>query len=335
LQARSIFVLVLVSNACFGQESHTFWAKPGDHWTQASNTGLNGPVHTVKLQIQKLNEDPRSQPKLWSSVHGPWLVFDRQGRIIDNSNAPSPDGEVSGYARTEYRDDGSVIGHLSSEPGHEVLSRSETTTHPDGSTETSTFFDEKLVSRTLVRRNPERNEEEDFNYSASGELVSSSSSRSDNDGRNVDVIVTSPNSFWHMCDLYWENGIQRTELNEQGKVLWSISMQDGKLLSAWHDPDCHCAGSLGWDKHYEGGTSYGFQEDGALEEIISKHPGRYGNIENDEEERYRDGILMEKLTFEYQRDSYGNWTERTVSAWDPETNSVVPIEADTRVITYY
>jgi hypothetical protein len=41
------------------------------------------------------------------------------------------------------------------------------------------------------------------------------------------------------------------------------------------------------------------------------------------------------LTFQYQRDSHDNWTQRVISAWDPKTDTLIPIEEDDRTIIYY
>jgi hypothetical protein len=70
--------------------------------------------------------------------------------------------------------------------------------------------------------------------------------------------------------------------------------------------------------------------------IVQKHQGHIGEVENNEVERYNEaGDLLEKLTFQYDRDLYGNWTRRDVSLWDSRTNSMIPIQEDTRTITYY
>lgn len=45
--------------------------------------------------------------------------------------------------------------------------------------------------------------------------------------------------------------------------------------------------------------------------------------------------LVEMVAISYQVDQGRNWTERTISAWDPATNDMVDVPKDTRILTYY
>src|SRR5262249_8283294 len=47
------------------------------------------------------------------------------------------------------------------------------------------------------------------------------------------------------------------------------------------------------------------------------------------------GNLIDKLSYQYERDAHGNWTSRVVSVLVPATKDLVEIEHDTRTITYY
>ena len=47
------------------------------------------------------------------------------------------------------------------------------------------------------------------------------------------------------------------------------------------------------------------------------------------------GTLVEKVAVRYERDQYGNWVRRTLSAWDANTNTMVDVREDVRTLTYY
>jgi hypothetical protein len=66
------------------------------------------------------------------------------------------------------------------------------------------------------------------------------------------------------------------------------------------------------------------------------HPGRKGNIDSDEVRQYdAAGTLTEKVTFDYDWDSFGNWTRRTAYVWDLTTGTRTAVQRVTRVISYY
>jgi hypothetical protein len=69
---------------------------------------------------------------------------------------------------------------------------------------------------------------------------------------------------------------------------------------------------------------------------LEHHDPKRGAIESDDEGLYNlQGDLLDKVGFQYQRDSRDNWTQRIISAWDARAGAMVPIEEDDRTITYY
>ena len=112
------------------------------------------------------------------------------------------------------------------------------------------------------------------------------------------------------------------------------------------DPSCspgksgvpaYCHGSLGWTDPEKGITEdYRFGDDGGLLKTVQSHVGRPRNTDPDTAELYdAGGKLLEKIAYQYDRDGNGNWTRRTISAWDATANTMVPIAVDQRQITYY
>jgi hypothetical protein len=45
--------------------------------------------------------------------------------------------------------------------------------------------------------------------------------------------------------------------------------------------------------------------------------------------------LVESSPFSYERDAQGNWTKRIVSVWDPNSDTMIPIQEDSRALTYH
>ena len=84
-------------------------------------------------------------------------------------------------------------------------------------------------------------------------------------------------------------------------------------------------------------VSYKFDEQGSgkMDKLV-QHTSGEGNLEPDSQEYYNfDGILEEKAEIKYSRDSHGNWTSRSVFAWNSTSNQMIEIERDSRTIEYY
>ena len=118
-------------------------------------------------------------------------------------------------------------------------------------------------------------------------------------------------------------------------------MRNGEATSWWQRPDCDelCeqqTDGVGLNFAFDHSVSYEFQLDGSLLTTIQHHKGRYGNIDNDDDELLnQDGKVLEKIAYSYVRDEVGNWTERTVSILDPATGQMLDVRLDKRELTYY
>src|SRR5262249_15577339 len=144
-----------------------------------------------------------------------------------------------------------------------------------------------------------------------------------------------------MADTYDAAGdvAERVWYGADGQPIRRMTFREGELLDWWQDPAAPSPNTsdTGFHNPDTGVTrSYHLEPDGTVRTTVEHSPSSPGNIENDDIERYDgEGNLLEKLTFQYQRDSYGNWVMRLISAWDPKTDALVPIEEDSRTITYY
>jgi hypothetical protein len=139
-----------------------------------------------------------------------------------------------------------------------------------------------------------------------------------------------------MADRYDQDGdlVGRTYFDGNGKTVTTFSLTGGRLTSYWQADDCKCSNSVGIsldDVSYD----YQTEPDGSLETTVQNHPQTQSNMELTDTERFSsDNTLLEKVAFSYERDGWGNWTKRVVSAWDPKDNTMIPIKEDLRTLTY-
>jgi hypothetical protein len=181
---------------------------------------------------------------------------------------------------------------------------------------------------------------EESTYDAGGELRTRLITHYDAVGRVTAQEAHGPGDEFqlHFADEYGNDGslVNRDYLSADGRIVMSLAFRGDRLLSFARAPDCRMQGS-GFVLDGEGvSTEYQVHDDCTLEMIVQRHPGRETNFDNDVMERFDEaGHLLDRLTLHYDRDRYGNWTRRTISAWDPKTNQTVPIQEDVRTLTYF
>jgi hypothetical protein len=142
----------------------------------------------------------------------------------------------------------------------------------------------------------------------------------------------------HTIDYYGRDGdlASMDFLGADGRILMSLAFRQTRLVSLFRGPACEGQSTGFVVSRGDRSTAYQVDDHCHLEITVEEHPGREGNQEDDATERYdEDWNLLEKLTYRYQRDHYGNWITRVISAWDPKTDSLVPIQEDRREISYY
>jgi hypothetical protein len=308
----------------------------------AVNIGLRGPVHKVQATVIRLDKDPRLNPKLTFWPFNSDTVFDRSGRIIEQGSA-SADGTSEAITHIEYDAQGNKRTWV--ERNGAVVAASATKFVTQG-TASETYSDGKLVARSVPAYDEQGNVLSSATYDGSGNVLMSSTNRYDSSQRLAEYTVTGSNNCLvvHVRQNYDANGDlnDREELNAAGQTVRSMVFRAEHLVSWWQSPEPQqplCGGSSppGFFNRAEGwAVFYQIQPDGSLQSTVQHYPKGGSNIENDDVERLDgNGGLLEKLTFRYQRDALGNWTVRSVSAWDPQTGIMVPIEEDHRTITYY
>jgi|SRR5208337_362397 len=301
---------------------------------------LKGPVHTQKTFSERLPDYSRLNPQtpIWSPPV--WLAFDPSGVLIEQGNIPGPPGTPVTTSRQKKDDDGRLIEDEEVTGGQKTTFRSEYVYGPHGPVETREYKDGALYSLTTDRYDERGNNIESCTYDARGKLLSRSLSRFDDQGRNVEWELHGTGDAFqiHAVDAYDRDGDfeSRDLLGSDGRILMSMAFRQTRLVSFFRDPGCE-GQSMGFVvSSGDWSTGYQVKDHCRLEITVEEHPGREGNQENDVTERYDEAWnLQEKVTYQYQRDRYGNWVARTISAWDPKTDTLVPIQEDRREISYY
>ena len=308
-------------------------AQPPTPWTAAQSMGLYGAVHTQRVTSKKLNPEPRPEAKLFINHPSAWVVFDPSGRITEQASASDADGHIVSLTRVAYDAQNKIE---SSSDGHNQWRTETDPTHPG---QVKSFRNGVLFSVQTQTFDARGNLAETSTVDANGELMSRATYAFDEQGRNNDWQVWGPHNQFilHMADRFNDEGelLQRSYLDESGKPISTFSLQGDQLTNYWQAAQCNCSHNVGLSR---GGvtTTYETEADGSLQVTVQNHPNSPGNLELDDTERFSaDHTLLEKLTYTYERDAQGNWTKRIISALDPSTGAMVPIQEDDRVLTYY
>ncbi len=315
-------------------------ADPAVKCTDVCNNGLKGPVHTQKVIFRRLPDYSRLNPQtsFWSP--NAWTVFDPSRTLIEQSASLGADGTPLVISRQRKDASGHILESEEISGGHTTTWRNEYVYGPHGPTETREYQGDVLRGLTTETYDEHGNETEACHYNGKGKLLSRSSFRYDDQGRNIEWEIHGSNDELqlHLADTYNRDGdlVSRDFLGPDGRILLSLAFRQGRLVSLWREPDCHIQG-LGFvvpEKDFSVG--YQVREGCVVQMTVERHLGREGNLESDEMERFDEvGRSLEKLTFRYERDLFGNWTRRDIFAWDPSENAMILIEEDIRLLTYY
>jgi hypothetical protein len=301
---------------------------------------LKDPVHTQKILSQRLPDYSRLNPQTAIFSPPPWLVFDPSGILVEQGINPGPTGMPVTTSRQKKDDHGRLIEDEEVTGGQRTTFRNEYVYGPHGPVETRLYKDGVLYLLTTDRYDERGNNVESCIYDPRGKLLSRSLSRFDDQGRDVEWELHGAGDTFqiHAVDAYDRDGDleSRDLLSTDGRILLSMAFRQTRLVSFFRDPECE-GQSMGFVvSSGDRSTGYQVKDHCRLEITVEGHPGREGNQENDVTERYDEAWnLQEKVTYQYQRDRYGNWITRTISAWDPKTDTEVPIQEDRREISYY
>jgi hypothetical protein len=321
----SILVLVLAVRPVAQQ--------PNTHrMTIAEVFGFHGPIHTQKCLTQVLEKDPRPEPKLQiQTLLKQWVKFSATGELIEEGDLDNNGQLVVRVARI-HDHNGEEIATEITDGDRKIRYRNERTIAEDGSQETKTYINDVLDSRIVGTSDAT------IVFNAKGEITSRTLSKRDklvqdlqSWGKEGKFVI---HTFRRMDDQ--GNTIQSDRFDQAGKLISTMSFNKGELISFWQNARCDCTNVAAF-RRPEGATIfYKSEKDGRLYKYVQDHKGRPTNHEIDDEELYdQNGQLLERLIYSYERDAHGNWTTTTISAFDMTTGNMVPIQRDTRELTYY
>jgi len=327
-KAASLSLLVLALAA------RTLAQQPPLHrsMTTAEVLGFHGPIHIQKLSTQMLEKDPRSEPKLHIQILlNPWVKFSATGELLEEGDLDNNGQLVVRVARI-HDHNGEEIATEITDGDKKTRYRNERTIAEDGSQETKTYINDVLDSRIVGTSDAT------IVFNAKAEVISRTLSKRDklvqdlqSWGKEGKFVI---HTFLRMDDQ--GNTIQSDRFDQAGKQISAMSFNKGELTSFWQDARCDCTNVAAF-RRPEGVTIfYKSEKDGRLYKYVQDHKGRPANHEIDDEELYdQNGQLLERLVYSYERDAHGNWTTTTISALDMTTGNMVPIQRDTRELTYY
>jgi len=323
--------LVLSASLSLGQE------KPR---TDAQNDGFAGPVKSVSTAVTHANVK-------WSQPSGPTMVMP----VWCQDCAYDPDGmKTRSGQMVEERFVGDEIELVRDPNGHVANRRrfnastgellDEEIWGPFGKTSETTYLNGQVSSRQT------------FNYDQYGHMREwlSLDSAGKQQSRNLVITnkdgVVTERSGWGKDDHLDsretydpETDVQHfTTYDESGSVKLTWTYAHGRVESFWAQSDSAQYGD-GFTDFKDNGDAltYHCQKDSQCERSVVHYDYLSPNKRNPISAEWRDanGNLTLAAYYEYELDSFQNWTHRLVYVWAPDLQERALYEEDARNITYW
>ena len=299
-------------------------------------------VRSQMVQSTQLAPDPRAGRTITISPGPGWMAFNQKGYLSEIGAA------VNGApAAVEHRTlDGRGRPLQITRDGASTPIRTEYKDGPFGAKEEDQFRGDQLVRKTLNKFDDRGRCISSEAFDADGNPQSAVKYKYDTQGRTTEIVTESwrpgeqePSSYFRQDDTYDDQGnlLQHMEYGPDGEALRSLTFTPSFTISSWwQKPGTTFSQPLSvghFDPNTQTNTNYELMPDGNLFKVIES---RDTSTNTDTIQRFDgNGNLVEKVEVSYQFDQAGNWTERTVSAWDPSSNSMVAIRKDSRTLSYY
>jgi hypothetical protein len=321
-------------------------AQPQEQTRGSENFGLRGPVHIVVQTSKELNPDPRKEQRLSSNDTAGWLEFDDHGSFLAQGTDLSKMSEVP-HRFYVYDAQGRFLEMGSWPWDGSTLIRQVYKYGPFGPAEVSWYAADKFTGHTTIEYDEQGNSIGDKSYDAEGHLTHQSIEKHDAQTGMVETqgIDAEGQSEIHVTDSANDKSaiIEHNTLDENGRIVNTLRLYKGQLVSWWLIPDFKCPegqtelGIFNWNEsELRFQTYFTLRCPRTLEITMLHHAGETGDLENDyEERRTEDGALLERIEFEYVRDTHDNWTERLMKVWDAKSNDMIRVKKDFRDIAYF
>ncbi len=211
---------------------------------------------------------------------------------------------------------------------------------PFGRLEQTTFINGKPEWKSLFTYDSNGNMSDWRSYHW-GKLEGHTKILTDADGNLLDRSVYDKHgqlSWQHTFDP--ETNIELfSSYDETGKVILTYTVRDEKLISFWEASDAGHQFGDNFTQNLGEGTYENYACHNDLKCDVSRIHYEYQNHDKhtptSAEWSDAEGNLQLAAYFQYQVDSYGNWTERKVWVWNPSLGERTLYETDWRTITYW
>jgi hypothetical protein len=308
--------------------------------TDARTDGLIGPVRSVSAR-QELQQVDWGQNDAKAGLIGVSCYeceYDPEGNRIKSGGIL--DGEFRGDVIRIVRDEtGKVTERIEENDRGELLRRD--VLGPHGITEQVGYQQGKAISRSTWSYDANGHVTEFYQYDQDGEVNGSSLSASDASGDIKEQWDYGRNGVFqlHFAQSYNpQTDISTfTSFNENGSAKVTFTTKGTKVLSYWQQTsEEHVFGSIFWrDRAGKTEVTHNCNPDGTCDEIASYFPNETTNQVSRVEWHDPGQVLRLAFDYEYELDSFGNWTKRTVWVWSPDLGERKVCETDYRTLTYW
>lgn len=312
----------------------------GKKYSDARSWGFLGPVRSVSTTEHRENVD-------WHQPNGPSVTppsgcseceFDRDGNRVKTGQIL--DGEFRGeIIRIRRASDGKVLEKTAENAQGEIQWRE--VYGPYGVSEQEGFESGKPVRSAFWFYDSNGHLSGFRGYDRDGSVSASSSSIISADGNSKEQWDYGPNGAFtlHFIDITdpktdtWTF----TNLNQDGSIKVSVTTVGTKVISYWQVPTEKPVFGSNFYMDRSGKTqdSYSCHSDSTCDHIISFYPDEESPQVSRIEWRDNAEALNLAADFEYEQDSFGNWTKRTVWVWSPELGERKLYETDSRTLRYW
>jgi hypothetical protein len=304
--------------------------------------GLAGPVRSISSTVTPARDVKWQQPSGPTLVEPIWCrdcEYDSDGSKTTSGQVM--DGKFYGEVIRLVRDgNGNVTDRYaySSSTGelerHDVMG-------PYGKTEQRAYVAGKLRFRSTFAYDAYGNITEWRSFNAAGASDGYTLTSSTKDGTLLNRSTYAKDGTLSSEQTYDpETGTDHfTTYDEFGKLKLTWTVVQGKVTSFWEPSDSPTQFGDGFIEPKGEGNVDNFDCHNDLRCDISRV--HYEYLDGDKhtplsaEWRDAEGTLQLAAYFEYEVDSYHNWTTRRVWAWNPAIAKRTLFETDSRVITYW
>ena len=306
--------------------------------TDAENLGFAGPVKSVSTTFQTFMPEP-IQPSGYSVIYAlscEQCDFDTHGTEVRSKTGGS-------LVRKSLDAEGRVQEEITENEEGEATYRTLYTNGLAGKLEQDTYLDGKLVHNSTFRYDSQGNMVEWNVHKPGGTLESHSWSTFDGRGNELESVSDGPgDTYFDIVQTYNpQTGHLEsfTSLNRDGSVHLYFRMNDDTVLSYWQQPGNHR------NSH---GNDVCFENDDRTERNCRDYnlDGTYTMVRyvfTDKSKRNplkatlygTDHQVVMAAYYDYELDTCGNWTRRTVRIQTGESGERRLLEKDARTLTYY